>query len=362
MPKRKRSEWTQNNTNNSEAEYLRNEDKNPENISDISVSIELETYNQKIGWSNDLLMGLSLCLSQENLKVFRYSTDVNKLYNMMLTSNDIFVRVFMKNNDLGNMDKMNSQNSLGLGLCLMDSLYRLQKAKELELPEGDAPPVTHILQTDVKLEFINFLRECSLGMKSRDKDKISEMIVFIRQLRNMEESMDKDKWPNDDFIRYLLDDVPRILVTKDSVNTSFDAFVSLNGISKTAKLPISECFSLLKPTLSVLKLDVEGSHFFPTFSVQEWQDESCFTITDRIKQCLSALAFDICSMNQKKISHDKRVYMRHLEKQTVVADTFEDSEGFDFFTDNLDGNTPSETERIADTFEGTYISFFYLLP
>ena len=101
MPKRKRSEWTQNNTNISEVEILRNEEIYPNNI---SVSIELKTYNQKIGWSNDLLMGLSLCLSQENLKLFRYATDVNQLYNKMLTSTEIFVRVLVKNNDLGNMN------------------------------------------------------------------------------------------------------------------------------------------------------------------------------------------------------------------------------------------------------------------
>ena len=228
------------------------------------------------------------------------------------------------------------------------------------MSEGNAPPVTNILNKQVKVKFIKFLKECAESMTGSNKDKIAEMVVFVRTIQNLEVSMDKVKWPNDDFIRFIFDDVPRILVSKDLVYETFDAYVSHNGISNTAKLLINECFRLLQPTVSVLKLDVEGCHFFPTFSVQEWQNESGFTVTDRIKQCLSGLALDICTMNQERIANDKIIYQRYILQQSVVQDTYECSEGFESMDVIMVDSTPSQTIRIADTYEGTYIHLLQL--
>jgi hypothetical protein len=71
----KRSERTQN--SNYEVEILGIEEIDPKNL---SVSKDLKTYNQKIGVSKDISMGLSLLLCQADLKIFRYETDVNQLY------------------------------------------------------------------------------------------------------------------------------------------------------------------------------------------------------------------------------------------------------------------------------------------
>ena len=337
------SDWTANNQDDSELSYVDNGDID---ANSKSLSIELKKYNEILGKSFDETLLVSLHIKPIDLQYVNYETDGNRIFNMLLNSQVLHVRLYFKNCDQGPKDRADYNNSLGLGLCLLDTMYRLTQFTDL--PTNEEPPKTQILDKEVKYNFIAFLSRCSEHLNSDDQIKMASFIEFIRSLESLSESLPAEMWPNDDLVRFWFPETRRLLVKKDIFHKEYDAFVSCNGISTTGKILLSKCFPLLGEKVSIFKLDVNGPHFFPSFGEKSWQDESYTTVHDKLKQALFEISAAICAINKNRLLSEKEINDKDSEQSVRIADTYENMAEVQSLDDKFD----DETVVIADTFEG----------
>ena len=187
--------------------------------------------------------------------------------------------VYFKNDDNDEKDK---QLTIQNGSCLIDTFKRLVEFHTSGTMSGCT------VVEELNPGFVRFLEniiETSTNDNS-EKDILERMLEFAKDAVDIQENERMfTPFPNDDLIRMLLPQIPRILLQEQTgltTNGKFDQLSSISSVSATGSFSYDQVNSLLEiGKLLVFKLG--NLHFWPSLDEKEWEKRPQDDFSETIK-------------------------------------------------------------------------------
>lgn len=226
-------------------------------------------------------------------------------------------QVYFKNED---NDEKDSQLTIQNGLCLIDTFKRLvdfhTNGKKSESTEVE----------ELYSGLIIFLENIIATDTSSNNDK-SEIEILEKMLEFAQSAADTKEYgqmftpfPNDDLIRMLLPDIPRILLQEPTglTNTAkFDQLISISSVSATGSFPYDRVNSLLETLLQTKKplvFKLGKLHFWPSLDEKEWEKRP----QDDFSETIQLLSQELEAINQECDKTTNIKLSDAIDKKTIL--------------------------------------------
>lgn len=225
--------------------------------------------------------------------------------------------VYFKNDDNDEKDK---QLTVQNGLCLIDTFKRLVEFHNSRTMSGST------VVEESNSGFVRFL-EHIIETSSTNDNSENEKNILEKMLEFAKEAVDTQEnermftpFPNDDLIRKLLPEIPRILLQEPTGLTTsgkFDQLISISSVSATGSFTYDQVNSLLEiEKLLVFKLGV--LHFWPSLDEKEWENRP----QDDFFEIIELLSQELEAINQEYDRTTNITWSDAIDKKTMVLTAF----------------------------------------